>query len=134
MWYERRLRRVTLSEPRPYKKHTKKKTGVYTAKWEWNYIHGLFTFASVVQILDYVDKNHMNSHYFHCSHWNKLKKLWRNTNRRLEYSSWVYFMQQDKLVSHLSSFLNLFESLKELRNRILRTIRVWSLFCLIDFM
>ena len=33
-------------------------------------------------------------------------------------------MQQDKLVSHLSSFLNLFESLKELRNRILRTIRV----------
>ena len=24
----------------------------------------LFTFTSVVQVLDYVDKNHMNNHYF----------------------------------------------------------------------
>ena len=24
----------------------------------------LFTFTSVVQVLDYVDKNHMNDHYF----------------------------------------------------------------------
>ena len=33
----------------------------------------LFTFTSVVKILDYVDKNHMNNHYFRCSHLNKLK-------------------------------------------------------------
>ena len=32
----------------------------------------LFTFTSVVQILDYVDKNHMNAHYFRCSDLNKL--------------------------------------------------------------
>ena len=31
----------------------------------------LFTFTSVVQILDYVDKNHMNNLYFCCSHLNK---------------------------------------------------------------
>ena len=24
----------------------------------------LFTFTSVIQILDYADKNHMNNHYF----------------------------------------------------------------------
>ena len=27
----------------------------------------LFTFTSVVEILEYVDKNHMNTHYFRCS-------------------------------------------------------------------
>ena len=27
----------------------------------------LFTFTSAVEILDYVDKNHMNTHYFRCS-------------------------------------------------------------------
>ena len=32
----------------------------------------LFTFTSVVQILDNVDKNHMNTHYFRCSDINKL--------------------------------------------------------------
>ena len=32
----------------------------------------LFTFTPVVQILDYVDKNHMNTHYFRCSNLNKL--------------------------------------------------------------
>ena len=32
----------------------------------------LFKFTSVVQILDHVDKNHMNTHYFRCSLLNKL--------------------------------------------------------------
>ena len=32
----------------------------------------LFRFTSVVQILDHVDKNHMNTHYFRCSLLNKL--------------------------------------------------------------
>ena len=31
----------------------------------------LFTFSSVVQIPDYVDKDHMNNQYFGCSHLNK---------------------------------------------------------------
>ena len=31
----------------------------------------LFTFTSVVQILNYVDKNHMNTHDFCCSDLNK---------------------------------------------------------------
>ena len=33
---------------------------------------------------------------------NNIKSLWRNTNRRPEYSFWVYFLQQDKLGSQLS--------------------------------
>ena len=32
----------------------------------------LFKFTSAVQILDHVDKNHMNTHYFRCSLLNKL--------------------------------------------------------------
>ena len=32
----------------------------------------LFKFISAVQILDHVDKNHMNTHYFRCSLLNKL--------------------------------------------------------------
>ena len=52
-------------------KHILKK-GVYKVKREGNYILSLFAFTSVVQILDYVDKNHMNTHYFRCSDLNKL--------------------------------------------------------------
>ena len=56
-----------------YIKNILKKKGVYTAKREGNYVYvELFTFTSVVQILDYVDKNHMNTHYFRCSDLNKL--------------------------------------------------------------
>ena len=81
---------MTLSEPRPYKNILKK--GAYTAKREG--CMALFTFTSVVQILDYVD---MNTHYFCCSDLNKLlinrvkRNLWRNTNRRPEYYFWVCF-------------------------------------------
>ena len=47
----------------------------------------LFTFTSVVQILDYVDKNHMNNHYFCCSHLNKLKiiNLTKNNNKEIQH-------------------------------------------------
>ena len=56
---------------RPYKKHTKK--GEYIKQKGRGTIYmALFTFTSVVQILDYVDKNHMNTHYFRCSDLNKL--------------------------------------------------------------
>ena len=44
---------MTLREPRPYKSILKK--GAYTAKREGSM--ALFTFTSVAQILDYVDKN-----------------------------------------------------------------------------
>ena len=64
---------MTLSEPRPYKNILKE--GVYKAKREENYIMTLFTFTSVVQILDYVDKNHMNTHCFRCSDLSKLIKI-----------------------------------------------------------
>ena len=38
----------------------------------------LFTFISVVQILDYDGKNHMNNHCFRCFRLNKLKnKKWK---------------------------------------------------------
>ena len=36
----------------------------------------LFTFTSVVQILDYVDKNLMNTHYFRCPDLNKFFLCW----------------------------------------------------------
>ena len=36
----------------------------------------LFTFTSVVQILDYDDKNLMNTHYFRCSDLNKFFLCW----------------------------------------------------------
>ena len=51
---EKLARRMTLSEPKPYKKFKKNilKKGVYTVKREGNYIMGLFTFISVVQIQD----------------------------------------------------------------------------------
>ena len=51
---EKLARRMTLSEAKPYKKFKKNilKKGVYTAKGEGNYIMGLFTFISVVQIQD----------------------------------------------------------------------------------
>ena len=56
---------------RPYKKDTKK--GEYIKQKGRGTIYmALFTFTSVVQILDYVDKNHMNTHYFRCSDLNKL--------------------------------------------------------------
>ena len=65
---------MTLTEPRPYKNILKE--GVYKAKREENYITTLFTFTSVVQILDYVDKNHMNTHEcFRCSDLSKLIKI-----------------------------------------------------------
>ena len=35
----------------------------------------LFTFTSVVQNIDYVDKNHMNTHYRLCSDLNRLTIL-----------------------------------------------------------
>ena len=40
----------------------------------------LFTFTSVVQILDYVDKNHMNTHYFRCSDLNNNNNNNNNDN------------------------------------------------------
>ena len=40
----------------------------------------LFTFTSVVQILNYVDKNHMNTHDFCCSDLNKSMMIIINNN------------------------------------------------------
>ena len=40
----------------------------------------LFAFTSVVQILDYVDKNHMNTHYFRCSDLNNNNNNNNNNN------------------------------------------------------
>ena len=66
-----------------------------SAKMQGNYIiHGVITFTSVVQILDYVDKNHMNNHYFCCSHLNKLKI---KNNKKIS-----FLQQQDELGSPLS--------------------------------
>ena len=42
----------------------------------------LFTFTWVVQILDCVEKNHMNTHYFHCSNLNKLIIINNNNNKK----------------------------------------------------
>ena len=51
------------------KKHTKKGR-IYSKKggelYTWHYLHLHH------QILDYADKKHMNTHYFHCSDLNKL--------------------------------------------------------------
>ena len=62
---------MTLSEPKPYKKHTEKREYI-EQKGRGTIYMALFAFTSVVQILDYVDKNHMNAHYFRCSDLNKL--------------------------------------------------------------
>ena len=48
---------MTLSEPRLYEKHTKKMQYIQQIGRGTIYM-ALFTFTSVVQILDYVDKNH----------------------------------------------------------------------------
>ena len=48
---------MTLSEPILYKKHTKKMQYIQQIGRGTIYM-ALFTFTSVVQILDYVDKNH----------------------------------------------------------------------------
>ena len=75
---------MTLSEPRPYKKHTKKEGSIYSKKggelytWRYLHLHQLFKFWS------YVDKNHMNNHYFHCSHLNKLKIKTKN-NKKIQH-------------------------------------------------
>ena len=53
------------------KKHAKKRENIQQKGRGTTYM-ALFTFTSVVQILDYVDKKHMNTHYFHCSDLNKL--------------------------------------------------------------
>ena len=80
---------MTLSEPRPYKKHTKKKRREYIQQKGRGIIYMvLLTFTSVVQVLDYVDKNHMNNHYFCCSHLNKLKiviNLTKNNNKEIQH-------------------------------------------------
>ena len=51
---------MTLIEPRPYKKHTKKREYIQQ-KGRGTIYMALLTFTSVAQNLDYVDKNHMNS-------------------------------------------------------------------------
>ena len=76
---------MTLSEPRPYKNILKKK-GVYTATREGNcgtIYMAIFTSTSIVQILDYVDKTHINNYYFRCSCLNKFKKKKNNNNNRV---------------------------------------------------
>ena len=108
---------MTLSESRPYKNTLKK--GVYTAKKEGDYIHGAIYIYISCSNSGLCWKKHMNSHYFRCSDLKKLiiviiiiiiiitikqniTNLWRNTNRRPEYSFWVHFLQQDTLGCQLS--------------------------------
>ena len=75
---------MTLSEPRSYKKYTKKE-GVYIAKREGNYIHGaIYIYISCSNSGVMLTKNHMNNHYFHCSHLNKLKIKTKN-NKKIQH-------------------------------------------------
>ena len=59
-----------LSEPRSYKKHTKKRS-IYSKKGRRTIYMAIFTFTSVVQTRDYADKNHMNTHHFRYSDLNE---------------------------------------------------------------
>ena len=80
---------MTLSEPRPYKNTKRGSRTIYMTGTRTIYMT-LFTFTSVVQILDYVDKNHMNTHCFRCS------DLEINNNNKIKHYSSFYVGSANK--------------------------------------